>query len=88
MNSLTKDLKYIYSNMTSVSRYIIRYGTVLIATLAVSAIFFYLRSVTSADPYYFITMYTALSLSVKECMGAVYILPFLSEIILSASGRR
>lgn len=88
MNSLTKDLKYIYINMTEVSRYIIRYGTVLIATLAVSAVFFYIRSVATSDPYFDIEMYTALSFTVKECMGAVYILPFISEIILAASGRR
>lgn len=88
MNSLTKDLKFIYKNMDSVSRYIIRYGTVLIATLAVSAIFFFVRSKLNIDPYFDITMYTALLFSMKECMGAVYILPMLAEILLTASGRK
>ena len=88
MNTLTKDLKFIYKNMDSVSKYIIRYGTVLIATLAVSALFFFIRSEIRPDPYSDITMYTALLFSIKECMGAVYILPMIAEIILTASGRK
>lgn len=88
MNTLTKDLKFIYKNMDSVSKYIIRYGTVLIATLAVSALFFFIRSEIRSDPYFDITMYTALLFSIKECMGAVYVLPMIAEIILTASGRK
>lgn len=83
--NIKKDFKIISENMTSVSKYIIRYGTVLIATLAVSAIFFYIRSETGSDPYYDITMYTALLHSIRECMGAVYILPLIAEILFSAS---
>lgn len=87
MNTMTKDLKIIFKNMNTVSKYIIRYGTVLIATLAVSVIFFYVRSKINSDPYFDIMMYTDLFYSMKECMGAVYILPMLSEILLLASGR-
>lgn len=88
MNTITKDLKIIFKNMNTVSKYIIRYGTVLVATLAVSVIFFYIRSGVSQDPFFDITMYTALLYSIKECMGAVYILPMLAEILLRSSGRK
>ena len=88
MNTMTKDLKIIFKNMNTVSKYIIRYGTVLVATLAVSAVFFFVRSVFSSDPYNDIMMYTDLLYSMKECMGAVYILPMLSEILHLASGHK
>lgn len=88
MKTMTKDFKIIFKNMNTVSKYIIRYGTVLIATLAVSAVFFYIRSVFSSDPYNDIMMYTDLLYSMKECMGAVYILPMISEILLLSSGKK
>ena len=85
--NIKKDFKIISDNMTCVSKNIIRYGTVLIATLAVSAIFFYIRSETGSDPYFNISMYTAILHAIKECMGAVYILPLIFEILFSISGK-
>ena len=71
--NIKKDFKIISENMSAVSKYIIRYGTVLLATLAVSAFFFYIRSETGSDPYF--------------NMGAVYILPLIFEILFSISGK-
>lgn len=85
MNSVKKDIQFIKSNMTNVSKYIIRYGTVLLATLAVSAFYFYIRSELNPNPYYDIMMYTDILYSIKECIGAVYILPMIGEILFTSS---
>lgn len=81
MNSLKKDIQFVKNNMTNISKYIIRYGTVLLTTLAVSAFYFYIKSELSSDPYYDIMMYTDILHSIKECIAAVYILPMIGEIL-------
>lgn len=74
-------MKEVFNNMNIVSKYTIRYGSVLILTLAVSAFFFYLRAETSSDPYIYITLYTDILFSLKEYVSVVYILPLLMEIL-------
>lgn len=78
-------MKDLFNNMNIVSKYTIRYGTVLILTLAVSAICFYLRAEASSDPYVYITLYTDILFCLKDYISAIYILPMLTEIILLAA---
>lgn len=88
MKNILSDLSVIFKNMNFVSKTAVKYGTVLIVTMTFLSLFFYIKSFHTSDPYYYIQLYTDLMISVKECMGAVYILPFISEIILMASGRK
>ena len=74
--------------MNIVSKYAMKYGTVLIATLAVFAVYYFIKAGLSSSPYDDIMLYTDLLYSIKECLGAVYILPMIAEIILIASGRK
>ncbi len=84
INTVRKDLKKIFGNMNTASKYIIRYGTVLIATLAVSAIFFFVKSMLSSSPYDDIMMYMNLLTAIKECAASIYIMPLIAEIIMLA----
>lgn len=74
-----------FKNMNIISKYTIKYGTVLILTLAASAFFFYLRAEASSDPYFYIFMYTDILYSLKEYISVIYILPILFEIITLAA---
>ncbi len=78
-------MKEVFNNMNIISKYTIRYGTVLIITLAVSAFYLYLRAETSSDPYIYITLYTDILFSLQEYISAIYILPMLTEIIFLAA---
>lgn len=87
MKNAAKDFKIIFKNMNKVSKYAMKYGTALIITLAVFAVYFFIKSKLSPSPYEDIVMYTDLLYSIKECIGGVYVLPMIAEIILIASGR-
>lgn len=77
-----------WGEMNIVSKYAIKYGTVLILTLVIIALYC-LYMITAADsPFAYLTMYDDLLCSIKECVGAVYVLPLLAEIILMASGKK
>lgn len=87
MKDTIKTFSEIYRGMNIVSKCAFRYGTVLIITLIVCAIYFYIQSLVSDNPYYNTMMYTDILYSIKECMGSVYVLPMLFETI-SMSSRR
>ena len=88
MKNILSDLSVIFKNMNFISKAAMKYGTALILTMIILSLFFYIKSNYDSEPYFYIQLYTDLMLSVKECMGAVYILPLISEIILIASGRK
>ena len=81
-------MKDLFNNMNIVSKFTIRYGTVLILTLAVCAFFLYIRAEVSSDPYAYITLYTDILFSLKDYVSAIYILPVLAEIILIAANEQ
>ena len=78
-------MKELFNNMNIVSRYTIKYGTVLLITLAATAFYFYLRAETSSDPYIYISLYTDILFSLKEYIAVIYILPLFAEIIILAA---
>ncbi len=81
MKSLCKDINEIYKNMNTVTKYAFRYGTVLIATLIICAIYFFILSLHSGTDLYYLNMFNDTIICIKECMGSVYILPMLYETI-------
>ena len=78
-------MKDLFNNMNIVSKYTIKYGTVLILTLIFSALYFYLRAEVSSDPYVYITLYTDILYSLKDYISVIYILPMLTEIFFIAA---
>lgn len=81
MKSICKDINKIYNNMSIITKYGFRYGTVLIATLIICAIYFYIQSLSAGTDLYHTMMYTDIMVCIKECMGSVYILPMLYELL-------
>ncbi len=81
MKSLCKDINEIYKNLNTVTKYAFRYGTVLIATLIICAIYFYIQSLSSGTDLYYTMMFNDIMVCIKECMGSVYILPMLYETL-------
>lgn len=78
-------MKKLFNNMNIVSKYTIKYGTVLLLTLIATAFYFYLRAETSSDPYIYISLYTDILFSLKEYVAAIYILPLFVEMIVLAA---
>lgn len=89
MKNTTEIFNQMYKGMTPVTKYTIKYGSVLIITLLLCAFYFYIRSETAARPYFYTLFYNDILFSIKECMGSVYVLPMLFETLLLAakSGR-
>ncbi len=81
-------MKELFNNMNIISKSAVKYGSVLILTLAVSAFVFYIRAETASDPYFYITMYTDILFSLKEYLSVIYILPMLVEIIFLAASEQ
>lgn len=81
MKSATKTFIEIYKGMSTVSKYAFSYGTVLIVTLIICAIYFYIKSLFSGTELYNTMMFNDIMVCIKECMGSVYILPMLYETI-------
>ncbi len=81
MRNATKTFIEIYKGMSTVSKYIMGYGTAVIATLIVCALYFYIQSLSSGMSFYNIIMAEEIMVCIKECMGSVYILPMLYELL-------
>ena len=78
MLSVLKDLGRVYGGFCPFSKYIIKYGTVLILTLLIYAVFCYSQSQHSI---HYAVLIDDVLFSVKECMGSIYILPMLFEAL-------
>lgn len=78
MLSVLKDLKKLYKGFCPFTKYMLKYGTVLIVTLCVCAVYFYVCSESSV---YYGGLYTDTLYCIKQCMGSIYILPMLFEAI-------
>ena len=87
MIEIIRDIKKIYSDFSSVTKYIFRYGTTVIATLFFCALYFYIRSHFSVNAIYDTIMCNDILFCIKECMGSVYILPMLVETLSMAVNR-
>lgn len=85
MKDIIKTIPHVWSEMNVVSKYAFRYGTVLILTLIICAIFFYIMSAFSENPYFHTMMYNDILYAIKECMGSIYVLPMLYETISMSS---
>lgn len=81
MKTATKTFIEIYKGMSTVTKYAFRYGTILIITLIICAIYFYIQSLSSGTDMYYSVMFSEIMVCIKECMGSVYILPMLYETI-------
>lgn len=81
MKTTVKTFFEIYKDMSAVTKYAFRYGTVLIVTLIVCAIFFYIQSLSSGLSFYEDLMFSEIMVCIKECMGSVYVLPMLYETL-------
>lgn len=81
MKTAVKTFFEIYKDMSAVTKYAFRYGTVLIVTLIVCAIFFYIQSLSSGLSFYEGLMFNDIMICIKECMGSVYVLPMLYETL-------
>lgn len=81
MKNETKTFIEIYKGMSTVTKYAFRYGTVLIVTLIVCALYFYIQSHFSGLSFYNSLMFEEIMACIKECMGSVYILPMLYETL-------
>ena len=82
LKAFIKAFNETYNTMSIVSKSAVKYGSVLILTLSVCAIFFFLKSVTAdSDGFYYSNMLRDTMLCIKECMVSIYILPMLYEII-------
>lgn len=81
MKSIYKDINKIYNSLSIVTKYSFRYGTVLISTLIVCAVYFYIQSLFSGTELYSTIMLSDIMVCIKECMGSVYILPMLYETL-------
>ena len=81
MKNATKTFIEIYKGMSCVTKYSFRYGSVLIATLIVCALYFYIQSFSSGTSFYNTIMTEEILACIKECMGSVYILPMLYETL-------
>lgn len=78
MRSVLKDFRKVFEGFCPFSKYILRYGTVLILTLLAYAFFCYMQSRHSI---YYAVLLDDVLFTVKECMGSIYILPMLFEAI-------
>ncbi|MBR5233373.1 MAG: hypothetical protein IKW03_04100 [Clostridia bacterium] len=81
MKSLCKDINKMYKSLSTVTKYAFRYGTVLIVTLIICNVYFYLRSLYEGTGLYYTMMFNDITVCIKECMGSVYILPMLYELL-------
>ena len=81
MKTATKTFIEIYKGMSAVTKYAFRYGTILIITLIICAIYFYIQSLSSGTDMYYSVMFSEIMVCIKECMGSVYILPMLYETL-------
>ncbi len=81
MKSICKDINKIYNSLNTITKYAFRYGTVLIITLIICAIYFYVQSLSSGTELYNTMMFNDIMFCIKECMGSVYILPMLYETL-------
>ncbi len=81
MIEIIRDIKKIYSDFNSVTKYIFRYGTILIVSLFFCALYFYIRSCFSVNAISDTIMYNDILFCIKECMGSIYILPMLVETL-------
>lgn len=81
MKNATKTFIEIYKGMSTASKYIMGYGTAVITALIVCAVFFYIQSLSSVMSFYNILMFEEIMVCIKECMGSVYILPMLYELL-------
>ena len=79
---ILRDLKKMYGGFNTVTKYTMRYGTVLILTLTVCAVFYYIRSFSGSDMFFCTAMYNDIMYCIKECMGSIYVLPMLFETLL------
>lgn len=86
MKYTIKEFSKIYDGFNIVSRCAIKYGTVIIITLFVCAVYYYIKSFISDDVFYNTMMYTDLLYSIKECMGSIYVLPMLYETLSLTAG--
>lgn len=75
--------KEIFKKMNPVSRYAMKYGTALLLTLAALAVWFYTQA-TGENAATYLMLHSDLLYSIKECIGSVYILPMLAEILVMA----
>ena len=82
LKTIVKTLHEIYCGMNTVTKYTFRYGTVLIITLLLCAIYFASKA-AAADihSFYYSGLFNDTIYCIKECMGSIYILPMLYEII-------
>ena len=78
MLSVFKDCKRVYAGFCPFTKYIIKYGTVLILTLIVYAVFCHSQSLHSI---HYAVLLDDVLFSIKECMGSIYILPMLFEAL-------
>ncbi len=81
MHALIKDIRKLCNEFSDVSKYIIKYGTVVILTLLLCAGYFFIKANTSADAIENLILCNDILYSIKECMGSVYILPMLYETL-------
>ena len=75
--------KEIFKKMNPFSRYAMKYGTVLLLTMAALAVWFYTHA-TGENAATYLMLHSDLLYSIKECIGSVYILPMLAEILVMA----
>lgn len=78
MLSILKDFKKLYKGFCPFSKFMLKYGTMLILTLLIYALY---CCVQSAHSIYYAVLLEDVLFSVKECMGSIYILPMLFEAI-------
>lgn len=81
-------VKRMFKGMNAVSKNAIKYGTSLIFSLLLCAVYLYFSADSADNPYTYINLYSELLYSIKEYIGAVYVLPLTAEIIFLASGRK
>lgn len=75
--------KEIFKEMNLISKYAIKYGTTLLLTMAALAVWFYTHA-TGENAATYLMLHSDLLYSIKECIGSVYILPMLAEILVMA----
>lgn len=84
MRDMVNGIKTVFKDMNTVSKYAMRYGTVIIFTIIFMVIYFYIKSISGDNSIAYTMIYNELLFSIKEYIGSVYILPMIAEIIIMA----